>query len=313
MTSLPLVSIVTPSFNQVAYLEKTMLSVLNQDYPRLEYWVMDGASTDGSVEIIQSYASRLAGWLSEKDRGQADGVNKGFARATGEIVGWLNSDDLYTPGAIASAVRIFEEHPQASFVFSDVDSIDEQGRVFNQMHYGAWGLAELMALNIIGQPGVFMRRQVLEEAGFLDLSYNYLLDVQLWLKMASLAEPVYAPGQVWAQARMHAQAKNIAAARNFAPEAMRLAEWICSDPRFAPLNEKMQGQILSGAHRLAAFYQVEAGDFGDALRSYRQMLQLYPHWPSKNLKRMTYALFGACGLAGLRLGHATKRENNPHK
>ncbi|MDD3948863.1 MAG: glycosyltransferase family 2 protein, partial [Anaerolineaceae bacterium] len=197
MHSNPLVSIITPSYNQADYLEQTMLSVLEQDYARIEYWVIDGGSDDGSQEIIQSYADRLAGWVSEKDSGQAHGVNKGFAKATGEIIGWLNSDDLYYPGAIRAAVEAFKQHPQASFVFSDVESIDENGQAFHLMRYGDWKLPELMSFHIIGQPGVFLRREVLEQAGYLDLSYNYLLDVQLWIRMAAIAEPFYVPGAVW--------------------------------------------------------------------------------------------------------------------
>ena len=113
MLSQPLVSIITPSFNQASFLEQTLLSVLEQDYPNIEYWVIDGGSTDNSLEIIKKYEHRMAGWVSEKDRGQADGVNKGFAKATGQIIGWLNSDDLYYPGAIAGAVEAIQQHPDA--------------------------------------------------------------------------------------------------------------------------------------------------------------------------------------------------------
>lgn len=300
MHSQPRVSIITPSYNQARYLEETIGSVLDQKYPNIEYWVIDGGSTDGSVEIIKQYAPKLAGWVSEKDLGQADGINKGFARATGEIVAWLNSDDLYYPGAITDVVEAFDRHPEASFVFSDVASIDADGKVFNIMHYGDWKLRDLMTFKIIGQPGVFMRREVLEKAGYLDLSYNYLLDVQLWMKLASLAEPYYIPGAVWAAARSHAEAKNTAQAAGFGPEAFRLAYWLGSDERFAPLSARDLNKIWAGAYRLDAFYKVEAGDFKGALGAYRQMLRNQRSVPLKTLRRMLFALAGSLGQAKTR-------------
>lgn len=195
-----------------------MLSVLGQDYPNIEYWVVDGGSTDGSVDIIRKYAPRLAGWVSEQDSGQADAVNKGFARASGEYVAWLNSDDLYYPGALREAARALEANPSASFVFSDVESIDGTGKAFNRMRYGAWGLADLMRFRIIGQPGVFMRRSALLEAGFLDTSYHYILDHHLWLRLAALRPPYYVPGALWAAARMHPDAKTQPKRRHSRPK-----------------------------------------------------------------------------------------------
>ena len=320
MQRAPLVSIVTPSFNQAAFLEQTIRSVLEQNYPNIEYWVIDGGSTDHSVEIIKQYAPRLAGWLSEKDKGQADGINKGLAKATGEIIGWLNSDDLYYPGAIAGAVEDFRLHPEASFVFSDVESIDEHGNAFNLMRYDDWKLPDLMTFHIIGQPGVFMRRAVLEQAGYLDLNYNYLLDVQLWLRMAAIAEPYYAPEEVWAAARIHSDAKNIAHAKDFGAEAFRLAKWLCEDQRFYPLSSKLFNKIWAGAHRLNAFYLVEAGQYKPALRSYAKMLRLAPSTSKGTFKRMAFAALGALGAKNLqqrhtkwRLKHYQKRQQKEEK
>jgi glycosyltransferase involved in cell wall biosynthesis len=307
MQHAPLVSIITPSFNQAAFLEQTIRSVLDQDYPNIEYWVIDGGSTDESVDIIRKYESRLAGWVSEKDQGQADGINKGLTKARGEIVGWLNSDDLYYPGAIAGAVEAFCLHPEASFVFSDVESIDEHSKAFNLMRFGDWKLPELMTFHIIGQPGVFMRRAVLEQAGHLDLSYNYLLDVQLWLRMAVIAEPLYVPGAVWAAARIHSDAKNVAHAQKFGAEAFRLAKWLCEDERFYPLSSQLFNKIWAGAHRLNAFYMVEAGQFKPALRSYAKMLRLAPASSKGTLKRMGYAALGALGAQNLKQRYANWR------
>src|SRR5512139_1414374 len=131
-TSLPLVSIITPSYNQARFLETTIRSVLDQDYPNLEYLIVDGGSTDGSREIIQRYSDRLAWWVSERDQGQTDAINKGFARARGEILAWLNSDDTYLPGAIQGAVDFLQDHPGVGMVYGDANLIDEQSNVIGK-------------------------------------------------------------------------------------------------------------------------------------------------------------------------------------
>jgi glycosyltransferase involved in cell wall biosynthesis len=121
MSDLPVVTIVTPSYNQDQFLEQTIVSVLNQDYPRIEYLIIDGGSTDGSVEIIRRYENRLAFWVSESDRGQSHAVNKGLQRANGEILGWLNSDDVYCPGAVRAAVDFLELHPDVALMYGGAD------------------------------------------------------------------------------------------------------------------------------------------------------------------------------------------------
>ena len=308
MQEKPLVSIITPSFNQAQFLEEAMRSVLEQDYPNLEYWVMDAKSTDASLELIKRYSDRLTGWVSEKDKGQADGINKGINRSQGEIVAWLNSDDRYLPGAVSSAVAFFQKHPAAAFVYSDVESIDEAGKSFNLMRYGRWKLADLMQFNIIGQPGVFMNHQVLDKAGYLDLNYHYLLDHHLWLRMASLADPVYAQGQVWAQARVHSKAKNVADAEKFGPEAFRLAKWIGSDERFYPQNARYHRKIWAGAYRLNAFYMVDAGSPIQAHKLYKQSFKLDPWMALKHWKHWFLALTGSLGFKDFRAGYDALRK-----
>ena len=292
MTKHPLVSIVTPSFNQVKYLEYTLLSVLEQDYPNLEYWVIDGASTDGSVRLIDRYTHRLTGWMSEKDHGQAEAINKGFRLVHGEIVAWLNSDDVYYPKAISRAVEAFDAHPQASFVFSDVDSINERGQVFHRMRYGRWGLRDLMQFKIIGQPGVFIRRSALDQAGLLDLDYHYLLDHHLWLRLAEVSEPFYVKGAPFAQARLHAEAKNKAAAANFGPEAFKIARWLGEDRRFYPLSAKLHRQIWAGAYRLNGYYLTESGLHREGLSMFAQSFKRSPRIAMRSWKRILVTLLG---------------------
>jgi GT2 family glycosyltransferase len=275
MPNLPRLSIITPSYNQAVYLEQTLESVFSQDYPNLEYMVIDGGSTDGSVEIIQRYADRLAWWVSAKDKGQADAINKGFARATGDIVAWINSDDYYLPGAFAAAVKALQENPSCGLVFADVESVDGAGERINVMVYGDWGLDQLLQFNIIGQPGVFMRRSVLEQAGNLDMSYHYMLDHHLWLRMAQVAPIQYIP-QRWAAARFHAGAKNVAQASGFGREAYRIVDWMQEQPGLIEPYRRQHRRIWAGAHRINGRYLLDDGLPGAALRAYGRSLWAYP-------------------------------------
>src|SRR5215208_2659718 len=127
LSNQPRVSIITPSFNQGQFLEETMHSVLEQDYPNIEYIVVDGGSADNSVEIIKKYQGQLAWWVSEKDRGHADALNKGFSHATGEILAWLNSDDVYFPNAVSQAVSFLKTNPAIGMVYGDAELIDDAG------------------------------------------------------------------------------------------------------------------------------------------------------------------------------------------
>lgn len=297
MNDRPLVTIITPSYNQAQFLEETILSVLNQDYPHLEYWVIDGGSDDGSLDIIKKYADRLSGWVSEKDNGQADAINNGIGFVKGEIVAWLNSDDVYRPNAITSAVQALSDHPQAGMVFSDVASIDEFGEVFNLMHYGDWGLPDLMAFKIIGQAGVFMRRSVLNQVGLLDPTYHYLLDHHLWLRIGLVSKIQYIENEVWAAARMHAGAKNVAHAKQFGAEAYRLASWIEREEAFKPYLGDNRKKIWAGAYRLDGFYLLDGGYPKLALGAYWKALKTYPPTALQDWKRILFALFYKLGLS----------------
>ncbi|MEJ5225865.1 MAG: glycosyltransferase family 2 protein, partial [Anaerolineales bacterium] len=175
--TLPRISIVTPSFNQARFLEATIRSVLEQDYPDLEYIIVDGGSTDGSVEIIQKYAHRLAWWVSEKDKGQTDALNKGFARATGDILAWLNSDDTYTPDALRQAAEAMRTHPQAGLIYADANYIDEQGNVIGRFPAAQTDLRRLRRGYVhIPQQAAFFRADLWRQVGPLDDSFYFAMD-----------------------------------------------------------------------------------------------------------------------------------------
>jgi glycosyltransferase involved in cell wall biosynthesis len=293
------VSIITPSFNQGRFLEQTIRSVLEQVPPPNEYFIIDGGSTDSSVDIIKKYASRLTGWVSEKDKGQADAINKGFRQAHGEVVAWINSDDYYVPSAIQTAVEMFRQHPDAGLVYGNVLSVDGNAKSFNLQTFKPLNLLDLMSFQIISQPAVFMRRSVLEQAGFLDPSFHMLLDHHLWLRMARIAPMVYIP-ETLAAARYHAGAKNLANTTDFGQEALRIANWMETAPEFSALFQQNRSRILGGAHRLDAFYLLDGNRYRAALSAYAQAFRFYPPVVLKEWHRVLYALLALIGFTPLR-------------
>jgi glycosyltransferase involved in cell wall biosynthesis len=220
---LPTVSIVTPSFNQARYLEATIQSVLSQDYPRIEYILVDGGSTDGSLEIIKKYSDRLAWWVSEKDRGQTDAINKGFAHAKGGIFAWINSDDTYEPRAVGQAVRYFLDHPEVGMLYADCNYINEAGQVIGQFPAAQTDLALLRRGYVhIPQQTMFFRADLWNQIGPLDPSFYFAMDYDLWTRIAARAEMRYLAGQVWANFRIHTSGKTIAADDRCWPEMLRV-------------------------------------------------------------------------------------------
>ena len=299
MSDLPLFSIVTPSYNQGRFLEATLRSVLEQDYPNIEYLVVDGASTDDSVDIIRRYADRLTWWVSEKDAGQSEAINKGLRRVRGEFVGWLNSDDVYLPGAVSAAMAAFRSSPAAAVVYGDALAIDADGRSFNLMHLRQYSLVDLMAFNIICQPAAFIRRSVLEQMGYLHPAYQLLMDNLLWMNMARVAPLVYVP-QTWAAARYHEQAKNRTRGAAYGREARVLIDDLKSRPEFVEIIAANEKQIMAGVNRFDAFYLTDAGQPGGALRAYGRAFRLHPLTALGDWKHILLAFFSLLGLQKVR-------------
>ncbi len=181
------ISIITPSYNQGEFLDSTINSVLEQGYPDIEYLVVDGGSQDNSIEILTKYECKLAWWVSEKDCGQTHAINKGLIRASGDIIAWINSDDVYLPGAFKKIATAFEENPDADIIYGDGILINENGIQIRRRHgigfnYNIWFYSVIEPF----QPEVFYRRRVIEKAGPLDESFHMMMDREWWIRMARM-------------------------------------------------------------------------------------------------------------------------------
>jgi len=239
----PLVSIITPSFNQAQFLEETIRSVLDQDYPCIEYILIDGGSADGSPEVIQRYAGRLARWVSEPDRGQTDAINKGFAWANGEILAWLNSDDTYLRGAVGEAVDYLVTHPEAGMVYGDANLIDKDGQVIGRFPAKQTDYRRLRRGYVhIPQQASFFRASLWKRVGPLDPTFFFAMDYDLWIRLARLAPLHYTP-RLWANFRLHSGGKSVVADDRCWPEMLRVHQreggsrfsWLYFKARIRPL------------------------------------------------------------------------------
>lgn len=179
-------TIITPSYNHAEFIRQTIDSVLSQNYPRLEYWVFDGGSTDDTLKILKSYGKRI-NWISEPDGGQADAINKGLMKAKGDIVAWLNSDDYYEPGTLSKVADYFAKHPEIDFIYGDMNFVDRDGNNPKVCDYlSDFSLPRLLKYCYICQPSVFFRRSVIDQVGLLNTEYSYAFDYDYWLRIARL-------------------------------------------------------------------------------------------------------------------------------
>ena len=184
----PTVSVVTPSYNQGPFIERTLRSVLDQGIDDLDYFVADGGSNDETVDILRHFGDCVR-WVSEPDGGQADGVNKGLRETRGEIIGWLNSDDVYVPGALAKVRQFFAEHEDIDVVYGKADHIDADDVVLEPYYSEPWDAARLLDICFICQPATFFRRRVIERFGPLDADLRYCMDYEYWLRLSRGTPP----------------------------------------------------------------------------------------------------------------------------
>jgi glycosyltransferase involved in cell wall biosynthesis len=300
-----LITVITPVFNCAELLEECIVSVLEQGYGRLEYGIVDGGSTDGTVDIIRRYVDRLDFWISEPDDGQADALNKGFRRATGDLVAWLNADDFYYPGALAAAAEAYLDDPSAPFYFGNGDRVNRAGSRTNEffpngkVHFRRD--AFLFGLNTVLQPAAFVRRTALEEVGLLDPDLHYGFDTDLWLKLSELGRPRPIRKRL-AASREYGETKTATGSFERAEELRRIAERHAG----VAVTPGSISYYLDTLHRAVAERRdVFPRDYIDAIETFwgatSDLLTRYGARPDG------FPAHGVDQLAGLRPAHDTGR------
>jgi glycosyltransferase involved in cell wall biosynthesis len=277
LDNLPKVSVITPSYNQARFLEETIRSVLLQNYPNLEYIIIDGGSQDGTLEIIQRYAPWLSYWVSEEDHGQGDALNKGLRVANGVYIGWLNSDDLYLPGLLNDSVAYLVENPEVSVVYRDCLIVDDHSAVIGRSDAREFDLQEYLKHDYIAQQTALIRKVDLDDIGGINPSLHYHLDYDLFLRLSRKFFLQKLPGEGGCF-RVHAGTKSVTTAKGFAEEGIRILDsfYTSGDITHELLKTRPQAYgwaYLHGALRLYGNGQV------DLAKEYLQRsIEVNPGW-----------------------------------
>lgn len=240
----PRITIITPSFNQGQYLEETIQSVIGQGYPNLEYFVVDGGSTDNSADIIRKYASSITWWVSEKDKGQTDAINKGLARATGDIINWINSDDMLAPGSLQHIAEKFAESNPLCLCGPITMFRGEKKWEYPAAYKAGESLQSVFGRDTFNQPGTFFHRDAIQKMGLPDQRLHFVMDKEWFIRYLMLfgTEKIAVTSQSLALYRVHEATKTVADASRFFNEyaavVYRVAEAAGENELLALIKEK---------------------------------------------------------------------------
>ena len=272
----PLVSIVTASYNSARYIEQAIRSVAAQDYPHIEHIVVDGGSTDGTLEILKRYDGRID-WVSERDSGQSEALNKGWRRARGQVLGWLDADNVYEPTAVREAVEALMRDPAVGMVYAGVRDVDEAGLVVREYmppEFTLTGFLLFHEFNFIPPSSVFMRREALERAGLLDIGLHYTMDFDLWLRMG-LASRIGRAERFWSRFLLRDTSKTGSQMDKFGWDILRVMEKLFARADLPVEVRRVQGRIRARLYQHAAD-RICTADIGSGRHYYLRALMSAP-------------------------------------
>lgn len=270
----PTVSVVVPVLNGDRWLETAILSIVQQDYPHLEVIIKDGGSTDNSAEIAARYLDKLL-WISQPDTGIANAVNQGWARSSGEILGWIGSDDRLEAGAIRAAVDYMQAHPAVTAVYGDCTVIDGAGHLVYTIKPGPFDRPRLLGWNYIAQPATFMRRAVLAQVGWLDETLHNAMDHDLWIKLAIHGSMSYLP-RTLASLRVHSATVTNRHVRRAGDETIRVVTRAFQDPTLPPDLQRMRPRALGEAYLRAGMCYYAVQEMAQARLLLKQAVRFWP-------------------------------------
>jgi glycosyltransferase involved in cell wall biosynthesis len=276
MISNPLVSIVTPSYNQGHFLEDTILSVINQNYANIEYIIIDGGSTDCTIDIIHKYEHKLTYWISEKDTGQSQAINKGLMRAQGEIIGWINSDDCLLPNSISTIVDTFNAFDDVGMVFGNIEIIDREGRLFKEHVWKDYSVVDQLTQRMyIPQPGSFWRREVMQSVGLLREDLHYAMDYEYWIRIGQRFK-IMGINTLLAQYRHSSVNKGNTQADSWGAEFLRILDEMFAQKNLPDILQKTKRAAYAGAYFRGAEGFLTQADLSNARRWFLKSIRLDP-------------------------------------